>query len=96
MPWRAALLTRLPLLSIAHLSYGTINRADWWTSNLNPGTVNCPIVANIDAYEALSDAKPCRARQFHRRSNWTIIWPTTAHFWDVGETILEEKGVTKV
>lgn len=39
----------------AHLSFGTINQADWWTANLNPGTVNCPIVANIDAYESLSD-----------------------------------------
>ena len=39
----------------AHLSFGTINQADWWTANLNPGTVNCPVVVNIDAYEALSD-----------------------------------------
>jgi TRAP-type C4-dicarboxylate transport system substrate-binding protein len=39
----------------AHLSFGTINEADWWTANLNPGTVNCPVVVNIDAYEALSD-----------------------------------------
>ncbi|CAM4111571.1 C4-dicarboxylate TRAP transporter substrate-binding protein [Palleronia rufa] len=38
----------------AHLSYGTINEADWWTANLNPGTVNCPVVVNIDAYESLS------------------------------------------
>ena len=28
----------------AHLSFGTINKADWWTANLNPGTVNCPVV----------------------------------------------------
>jgi len=40
----------------AHLSFGTINEADWWTANLNPGTVNCPVVVNIDAYEGLSDA----------------------------------------
>ena len=39
----------------AHLSFGTINEADWVTANLNPGTVNCPVVVNIDAYEALSD-----------------------------------------
>ena len=39
----------------AHLSFGTINQATWWTANLNPGTVNCPVVVNIDAYEALSD-----------------------------------------
>ena len=41
----------------AHLSFGTINVADWWTANLNPGTVNCPVVVNIDAYNALSDAE---------------------------------------
>ncbi|WP_439110039.1 C4-dicarboxylate TRAP transporter substrate-binding protein [Lentibacter sp.] len=41
----------------AHLSFGTINEATWWTANLNPGTVNCPVVVNIDAYEALSDAE---------------------------------------
>jgi TRAP-type C4-dicarboxylate transport system substrate-binding protein len=41
----------------AHLSFGTINQADWWTANLNPGTVNCPVVVNIDAYESLSDAE---------------------------------------
>ncbi|SDI10886.1 TRAP transporter substrate-binding protein DctP [Lutimaribacter saemankumensis] len=39
----------------AHLSFGTINQATWWTANLNPGTVNCPVVVNIDAYNALSD-----------------------------------------
>jgi TRAP-type C4-dicarboxylate transport system substrate-binding protein len=39
----------------AHLSFGTINQATWWTANLNPGTVNCPVVVNIDAYEDLSD-----------------------------------------
>lgn len=39
----------------AHLSFRTIDLAKWWTTNLNPGTVNCPVVVNIDAYEALSD-----------------------------------------
>ncbi len=39
----------------AHLSFKTIDLADWWTENLNPGTVNCPIVVNVDAYNALSD-----------------------------------------
>ena len=39
----------------AHLSFGTITQATWWTANLNPGTVNCPVVVNIDAYESLSD-----------------------------------------
>jgi len=39
----------------AHMSFGTIESANWWTTNLNPGTVNCPVVANTDALEDLSD-----------------------------------------
>ena len=39
----------------AHMSFGTVENADWWTTNLNPGTVNCPVVANTDALEALPD-----------------------------------------
>ncbi len=39
----------------AHLAFRTVDIAKWWTTNLNPGTVNCPIVANIDSFEALSD-----------------------------------------
>jgi len=41
----------------AHMSFGTIENAKWWTSNLNPGTVNCPVVVNTDALDALSDAE---------------------------------------
>ncbi len=41
----------------AHLAFRTIDMADWWTENLNPGTVNCPIVVNTDAYAALSDSE---------------------------------------
>jgi len=39
----------------AHMSFGTIENATWWTENLNPGTVNCPVVVNTDALEGLSD-----------------------------------------
>ncbi|MHA6262366.1 C4-dicarboxylate TRAP transporter substrate-binding protein [Arenibacterium sp. CAU 1754] len=79
----------------AHLSYGTINEADWWTANLNPGTVNCPVVVNIDAYNALSDA--------HREALDSSVSESIDHYlanyaellkrWDA---ILEEKGVQKV
>ncbi|GAA6210113.1 hypothetical protein NBRC116601_34060 [Cognatishimia sp. WU-CL00825] len=40
----------------AHMSFGTIENGKWWTTNLNPGTVNCPVVANTDALADLSDA----------------------------------------
>jgi TRAP-type C4-dicarboxylate transport system substrate-binding protein len=39
----------------AHLSFRTVDRAEWWTTNLNPGTVSCPVVVSVDAYEGLSD-----------------------------------------
>lgn len=39
----------------AHMSFGTIENGTWWTTNLNPGTVNCPVVVNTDALNDLSD-----------------------------------------
>ncbi|NVK33912.1 MAG: C4-dicarboxylate TRAP transporter substrate-binding protein [Rhodobacteraceae bacterium] len=39
----------------AHLSFKTVDVATWWTKNLNPGTVQCPVVVNTDAYAALPD-----------------------------------------
>jgi TRAP-type C4-dicarboxylate transport system substrate-binding protein len=79
----------------AHLAFGTINRADWWTANLNPGTVNCPVVVNTDAYDALSDSE--------RAALDSSIDEAIAHYlanygallekWD---SVLAEKGVTKV
>lgn len=79
----------------AHLSFGTINKADWWTANLNPGTVNCPVVVNVDAYEALSDDE--------RAALDSSIEESIAHYltnygellkkWD---SVLAEKGVEKV
>jgi TRAP-type C4-dicarboxylate transport system substrate-binding protein len=79
----------------AHLSFGTINQADWWTANLNPGTVNCPVVVNIDAYESLPDA--------HRAALDSSVPEAIDYYlanygellkrWD---SVLEEKGVEKV
>ncbi len=37
----------------AHMAFGTIENGTWWTTNLNPGTVNCPVVVNSDALESL-------------------------------------------
>lgn len=46
----------------AHMAFGTVESANWWTTNLNPGTVNCPVVVNTDALGALTD--PERAALF--------------------------------
>ena len=79
----------------AHLSFGTINQADWWTANLNPGTVNCPVVVNIDAYESLSDDHKAALDSSvpealdHYLSNYADLLER----WD---SVLAEKGVQKV
>ncbi|WP_193371271.1 C4-dicarboxylate TRAP transporter substrate-binding protein [Pelagibius marinus] len=41
----------------AHMAFGTVENAAWWTTNLNPGTVNCPVVVNTDALNALSESE---------------------------------------
>ncbi len=79
----------------AHFAFRTIDLATWWTSNLNPGTVNCPVVVNTDAYAALSDE--------HRDALDSSIDEAIAHYlanygellkkWD---TVLAEKSVNKV
>lgn len=39
----------------AHLSFKTVEVGTWWTKNMNPGTVQCPVVVSITAYNALPD-----------------------------------------
>lgn len=79
----------------AHLSFRTIDIAEWWTENLNPGTVNCPIVVNTDAYDALSDSE--------RAALDGSVDEAIAHYIDnygvlmtKWESILDEKNVTRV
>ncbi|SFI40923.1 TRAP-type C4-dicarboxylate transport system, substrate-binding protein [Jannaschia pohangensis] len=79
----------------AHLSFRTIDIADWWTENLNPGTVNCPVVVNIDAYDALSDE--------HRAILDAAVDDSIAYYLENYGKLLEgweatltEKGVAKV
>lgn len=79
----------------AHLAFRTIDQADWWTANLNPGTVNCPIVVNTDAYEALPED--------HREALDSSVDEAIDHYlanyaellnrWD---QVLEEKDVQQV
>jgi len=79
----------------AHLSFGTINEATWWTANLNPGTVNCPVVVNTDAYDALTDAE----REALDSSIPEAIDHYLANYGELlkkWDEILVEKNVTKV
>ncbi|MEM7470240.1 MAG: C4-dicarboxylate TRAP transporter substrate-binding protein [Pseudomonadota bacterium] len=79
----------------AHLSFGTINQADWWTANLNPGTVNCPVVVNIDAYESLSDAEreALDSSVDEALDHYLANYGELLTKWD---SVLAEKGVQKV
>ncbi|MEM9552163.1 MAG: C4-dicarboxylate TRAP transporter substrate-binding protein [Pseudomonadota bacterium] len=79
----------------AHLSFGTINQADWWTANLNPGTVNCPVVVNIDAYESLSDEHKAALDSSVSESldHYLANYAELLERWD---SVLDEKGVQKV
>ncbi|MEM7642028.1 MAG: C4-dicarboxylate ABC transporter substrate-binding protein [Pseudomonadota bacterium] len=38
----------------AHMAFDTLESGVWWTTNLNPGTSNCPVVVNTDALDELS------------------------------------------
>ena len=80
----------------AHMSFGTVESADWWTTNLNPGTVNCPVVVNTDALNSLSDE--------HREALLSSV-PEALDFYisnyngatmDRWGPLLEEKGVEQV
>lgn len=80
----------------AHMSFGTIENGKWWTTNLNPGTVNCPVVANTDALADLSDE--------HREALLGSIDEALDHYIDTynNKTMaawgpaLRERGITEV
>ncbi|MEM5476559.1 TRAP transporter substrate-binding protein DctP [Pacificibacter sp. AS14] len=80
----------------AHMSFGTVENATWWTSNLNPGAVNCPVVVNIDAYDALTDAeKAALDGSVDEALDHYIAYyndKTMAAWWP----LLEEKGIAQV
>jgi TRAP-type mannitol/chloroaromatic compound transport system substrate-binding protein len=50
----SGLLDAVAFAPHAHLSFGTVNNAKWWTTNFNPGTLNCPVVVNTNALNALT------------------------------------------
>ncbi|MEM8596840.1 MAG: C4-dicarboxylate ABC transporter substrate-binding protein, partial [Pseudomonadota bacterium] len=56
----------------AHFAFDTISPAEWWTANLNPGTVNCPVVVNANALRALPEA--------HRQALFAAVDPAMASY----------------
>jgi len=79
----------------AHLAFKVVDVANWWTKNLNPGTVHCPVVVNVDAYNALPD-------DFKAALDESVD-PAIAHYLDTYAKVydkwwpeLEERGITQV
>jgi TRAP-type C4-dicarboxylate transport system substrate-binding protein len=80
----------------AHMAFGTVESATWWTTNLNPGTVNCPVVVNTDALNSLSDA--------HRDALLGSVDEALDHYIDNYENktmakwgpVLDEKGIARI
>ncbi|WP_189613338.1 C4-dicarboxylate TRAP transporter substrate-binding protein [Saccharospirillum salsuginis] len=56
----------------AHMSFSTLDASNWWTTNLNPGTVNCPVIVNTDALRRLSSN--------HRRALASSVPKALAHY----------------
>ena len=80
----------------AHMAFGTVENATWWTTNMNPGTVNCPVVVNSDALAALSDSE--------REALLSSVDESLDYYIESYETktmsrwgpLLEEKGIKQV
>jgi len=80
----------------AHMAFGTIEKAEWWTTNLNPGTVNCPVVVNTDALEGLPEA--------HRAALLGSVEEALGHYIDnyMNNTMerwgpaLDERGIERI
>ncbi len=69
---KTGVVTSVAFAEHAHLFYGTLNVAKWWTANLNPGTVNCPVVINKDAFGKLSED--------HKKALMDSVTPALAHY----------------
>lgn len=80
----------------AHMAFNTIESGTWWTANLNPGTVNCPVVVNTIAMAQLPPE--------HRDALLSSVDEALDHYVDAynGSTMaawepaLDEKGIARL
>ncbi len=80
----------------AHMSYGTIENATWWTANLNPGTLNCPVVVNSDALADLSDEHRNALLDSVPEALDYYIYNYNNKTMDAWGPALDERGITQV
>lgn len=80
----------------AHMSFGTVETGEWWTTNLNPGTVNCPVVANVDA---VNDLSPEHREALYGSVNEALDYYIESYngaTMDAWGPVLDEKGIEKI
>ncbi|WP_341366884.1 C4-dicarboxylate ABC transporter substrate-binding protein [Yoonia sp. BS5-3] len=80
----------------AHVAFGTIENGSWWTTNLNPGTVNCPVVIHTPALDGLSaEHRDALLSSVDEALDHYINYYTevTLRAWDPA---LEERGVIQL
>lgn len=80
----------------AHMSFGTIENATWWTANLNPGTVNCPVVVNTDALNDLSDAHRTALLESVPEALDYYVYNYNNKTMDAWGPALDARGITQV
>jgi len=79
-----------------HMSFGTIANATWWTENLNPGTINCPIIANTNSIEELP---PQYREALYNSINESLDYYVRNYEYNLSqswEPVLQELNVEKV
>ncbi|MEL6523314.1 MAG: C4-dicarboxylate ABC transporter substrate-binding protein [Pseudomonadota bacterium] len=80
----------------AHMAFGIADTATWWTTNLNPGTTNCPIAVNSEALAALEPAH----REALLSSTKEAVDHFLQHYNQVTMTawrrMLDERGIEEV
>ncbi|MQQ07934.1 C4-dicarboxylate ABC transporter substrate-binding protein [Epibacterium sp. SM1979] len=80
----------------AHMSFGTIENGTWWTANLNPGTLNCPVVVNTDALNDLSDEHRAVLLESVPEALDYYIYNYNNKTMDAWGPALDERGITQV
>ncbi len=80
----------------AHMSFGTVENGTWWTANLNPGTVNCPVVVNTDALNDLSDAHRTALMESVPEALDYYIYNYNNNTMDAWGPALDDRGIEQV
>ncbi len=80
----------------AHMSFGTIENGAWWTTNLNPGTVNCPVVVNTDALNDLPDDQRAALLESVDEALDHYVENYNSNTMSAWGPALEEKGIEQV